>query len=149
MYASAVFAVNQQEYDETWVIAPLSLVRELYDYTTEATALELRLTDGVDESAFLTRLQNHLGGSYRVSDRLQQQASAYNMMQIEKWITFLILLFILLIATFNVIGSLSMLIIDKQGDIRTLHNLGADDALISRIFLSKAGLFLLSEPGAD
>ena len=146
VYASAVFAVNQQEYDETWVIAPLSLVRELYDYTTEATALELRLMDGVDESAFLTRLQNHLGGSYRVSDRLQQQASAYNMMQIEKWITFLILLFILLIATFNVIGSLSMLIIDKQGDIRTLHNLGADDALISRIFFVEG--WLISAIGA-
>ena len=146
VYASAVFAVNQQEYDETWVIAPLSLVRELYDYTTEATALELRLTDGVDEAAFLTRLQNHLGGSYRVSDRLQQQASAYNMMQIEKWITFLILLFILLIATFNVIGSLSMLIIDKQGDIRTLHNLGADDALISRIFFVEG--WLISAIGA-
>lgn len=91
-FASAVFAVNQQEYDESWVLAPLALVRELYDYTTEASALELRLHDGVDEAAFAARLQEYLGNGYRVSDRLQQQASAYNMMQIEKWITFLILL---------------------------------------------------------
>ena len=125
VYASAVFAVNQQVFDEAWVIAPLALVRELYDYTTEATALEVRLHDRVDEQAFIARLQARLGDGYRISDRLQQQASAYTMLQIEKWITFLILLFILLIATFNVIGSLSMLIIDKQADIRTLHNLGA------------------------
>ena len=146
VYASAVFAVNQQEYDEAWVIAPLALVRELYDYTTEATALEVRLHDRVDEQAFIARLQARLGDGYRISDRLQQQASAYNMMQIEKWITFLILLFILLIATFNVIGSLSMLIIDKQADIRTLHNLGADDTLISRIFFVEG--WLISAIGA-
>ncbi len=145
-FASAVFAVNQQEYDESWVLAPLALVRELYDYTTEASALELRLHDGVDEAAFAARLQEYLGDGYRVSDRLQQQASAYNMMQIEKWITFLILLFILLIATFNVIGSLSMLIIDKQADIHTLHSLGADDALISRIFWIEG--WLISAIGA-
>ena len=145
-FASAVFAVNQQEYDESWVLAPLALVRELYDYTTEASALELRLHDGVDEAAFAARLQEYLGDGYRVSDRLQQQASAYNMMQKEKWITFLILLFILLIATFNVIGSLSMLIIDKQADIHTLHSLGADDALISRIFWIEG--WLISAIGA-
>ena len=145
-YVSAVFAVDQQEYDESWVIAPLALVRRLYDYTTEATALELRLQDDADEAATIARLQNRLGGGYRVLNRLQQQATTFNMMQIEKWITFLILIFILMIATFNVIGSLSMLIIDKRENIHTLRSLGADDTLISRIFLTEG--WLISAIGA-
>ncbi|MBQ8423698.1 MAG: ABC transporter permease [Coprobacter sp.] len=143
---SAIFLVNQQEYDETWVLAPLALVRQLYDYTIEASALELRLTDTADERAVIKRLQQHLGPAYRVQNRLQQQSAAFSMMQIEKWITFLILLFILMIATFNVIGSLSMLIIDKKEDILTLRNLGADDTLISRIFLTEG--WLISAFGA-
>lgn len=144
---SAVFAINQQEYDESWVIAPLSLVRDLYDYTTEATAIELRLCNGVDKKSFLSRLQTHLGDGYKIKDQLQQQETAYNMMQIEKWITFLILLFILLIATFNVIGSLSMLIIDKRDDIHTLYNLGADKTFVSRIFFTEGWLISLLGAG--
>ncbi len=144
---SALFVVNQQEYDESWILAPLSLVRKIYDYTTEASALEIRLADNADEHDVIKRLQKHLGNNYIVQDRLQQQVAAFSMMQIEKWITFLILLFILMIATFNVIGSLSMLIIDKREDIRTLHNLGADNILISRIFYIEGWLISIIGAG--
>ena len=88
----------------------------------------------------ISHLKEVLGDSYTVKDRMMQQEDSFRMMQIEKWMTFLILAFILMIATFNVIGSLSMLIIDKKENILTLQSMGADDRLISKIFLTEGCL---------
>lgn len=126
-------------------IIPLSTAREMFSYTTEATAIELRLTPTTNENEFAKKLREHLGDAYRVATHMQQN-DWYKWVQIEKWITFLILSFILMIATFNVIGALSMLIIDKKRDIDTLQNLGADDRLISKIFLVEG--WLISAIGA-
>ena len=117
----------------------------MFSYTTEATAIELRLTPTTNENEFAKKLREHLGDAYRVATHMQQN-DWYKWVQIEKWITFLILSFILMIATFNVIGALSMLIIDKKRDIDTLQNLGADDRLISKIFLVEG--WLISAIGA-
>lgn len=146
MFATAVFSVNQPEYDDQMVIVPLDMATKLFDYSHQASALEIKLKPGTNEKRTISSLSEHLGEGYLVKDRMIQQETSFRMMQIEKWMTFLILAFILMIATFNVIGSLSMLIIDKQNDIKTLQNLGADEKLISRIFLTEG--WLISAIGA-
>ncbi len=135
LFNTAVFGVNQAEYDNQLVIAPITVARELFDYTTEVTALELKLKEGVDTDKTIAKIERLLGDDYVVKNRLLQQETSYRMMQIEKWMTFLILAFILMIASFNVIGSLSMLIIDKQENIRTLRSLGADSRFVQQVFL--------------
>lgn len=146
MFATAVFSVNQPEYDDQMVIVPLDMATKLFDYSHQASALEIKLKPGTNEKRTISSLSEHLGEDYLVKDRMMQQETSFRMMQIEKWMTFLILAFILMIATFNVISSLSMLIIDKQNDIKTLQNLGADEKLISRIFLTEG--WLISAIGA-
>lgn len=145
IFVASTFCSNQAIYDDQIVIVPLSVAREMFSYTREATAIELRLTPSADEQAIAQKLKSHLGDNYRVATRIEQN-EWYKWVQIEKWITFLILSFILMIATFNVIGALSMLIIDKKRDIDTLQNLGADDRLISKIFLAEG--WLISAIGA-
>lgn len=146
----AVFSVNQPEYDDQMVIVPLDMAAKLFDYPQQASALEIKLKPKTNEKRVIASLSEHLGKDYLVKDRMMQQETSFRMMQIEKWMTFLILAFILMIATFNVIGSLSMLIIDKQNDIKTLQNLGADEKLISRIFLTEGWLIsAIREPGQD
>ncbi len=145
IFVAATFCSNQAIYDDQIVIVPLSVAREMFSYTREATAIELRLTPSADKQAIAQKLKSHLGDNYRVATRIEQN-EWYKWVQIEKWITFLILSFILMIATFNVIGALSMLIIDKKRDIDTLQNLGADDRLISKIFLAEG--WLISAIGA-
>ncbi len=145
IFVTSTFCTNQAIYDDQLVIVPISTAREMFSYTTEATAIELKLTDAALEEEVIERLQRHLGEGYRIAPRIQQN-DWYKWVQIEKWITFLILSFILMIATFNVIGALSMLIIDKKKDIDTLQNLGADDHLISKIFLIEG--WLISAIGA-
>ncbi len=145
IFAGAIFRTDQTNYDDQLAIVPISVAREMFSYTTEATAIELRLTPDTNEENFAQKLRNHLGNNYRVATH-RQQNDWYKWVQIEKWITFLILSFILMIATFNVIGALSMLIIDKKKEIDTLQNLGADDRLISKIFLMEG--WLISAIGA-
>lgn len=144
-FIAGIFCSNQAIYDDQLVILPLTTAREMFSYTTEATAIELRLAPGHTEKEVAQKLKAALGDSYRVATHIEQN-DWYKWVQIEKWITFLILSFILMIATFNVIGALSMLIIDKKRDIDTLQNLGADDRLISRIFLAEG--WLISAIGA-
>lgn len=135
VFNTAVFGVNQAEYDNQLVIVPIDIARQLFDYTTEVTAIELKLNEGVDADKTIAKIERYLGDGYVVKNRLMQQETSYRMMQIEKWMTFLILAFILMIASFNVIGSLSMLIIDKQENIRTLRSLGADSRFVQQVFL--------------
>lgn len=134
-YAGAVFCINQQVYDENYILVPISLTRELFKYETEVSSIEIKLHPSSNFSSDKDEIASILGKDFIVQDRFEQQEASYKMMQIEKWMTFLILSFILAIALFNVVGSLSMLMIEKQEDVKTLRNMGASDSLISRIFL--------------
>lgn len=130
-----VFAVNQEKYDGSYIITSLQFARRLFQYTTEVSALNLKLRPGADVDAVKEKIEKRLGDGFRVLDRYEQQADTFRIMEIEKLISYLFLTFILMIACFNVIGSLSMLIIDKRDDVSTLRNLGADERQILRIFL--------------
>lgn len=138
-----VFVVNQQKYDASYILVPIGFARRLFDYDTEVSAIELRLKSGTDTDAFRKRLERLIGPSYRVENRYEQQADVFRIMEVEKLISYLFLTFILVIACFNVIGSLSMLILDKRDDAETLRNLGADRRLVSRIFLFEGWLILV------
>lgn len=145
-FVSAAFYSNQAQYDDNLVYIPIDEARTLFDYPTEATAIEIRCNKGHSADKIVKLLKSRLGTDYVVQDRLMQNGDSFRWMQIEKWITFLILAFILLIATFNIVGALSMLIVDKQDDISTLRKLGATDRLITRIFMTEG--WLISMIGA-
>ena len=130
-----IFAVNQQKYDASYILTSLSFARNLFQYDTEVSSIELKLRDGCNVSEIKKKLSNMLGDSFRIQDRYEQQADTYRIMEIEKLISYVFLSFILLIACFNVVGTLSMLILDKRKDVITLRNLGANDKTISHIFL--------------
>jgi lipoprotein-releasing system permease protein len=129
-----VFAVNQQKYDASYIITSLKFARDLFQYDTQVSSIELKLKEGVDTDAFAHKIGGILGNDFVVQNRYEQQADTFRIMQVEKLISYVFLTFILLVACFNVIGSLSMLIIEKKNDVVTLRGLGADDRLISRIF---------------
>ena len=138
-----VFVVNQQLYDGKYILTSLDFIRQLLDYTTEVSAIELKLKSGANVSSVQSKIEKMLGDDFVVQDRYQQQADVFLIMEIEKLISYLFLTFILMIACFNVIGSLSMLILDKKDDVVTLRSLGANDKLISRIFLFEGRLISL------
>ena len=130
-----IFAVNQQKYDASYILTSLSFARDLFQYDTEVSSIELKLKEGSNIYKVQKKISQSLGKDFQVLNRYEQQADTYRIMEVEKLISYAFLSFILLIACFNVIGSLSMLIIDKRADVVTLRNLGANDRLISRIFL--------------
>lgn len=134
-FVGGVYATNQQMYDENFLLIPLSMARSLFRYEKEVSAVELALRPGANLNSVKSQIKSLLGENFWVKDRYEQQEASFKMMQGEKWMIFLILCFILVLALFNVIGSLSMLMIEKKEDVRTLRNLGADDRLIRRIFL--------------
>ena len=129
------FAVNQQKYDDSYILTSLDFARNLFQYDTEVSSIELKLYPNADVDVVKKKISKFLGDDFLVQDRYEQQMDTYRIMEVEKLISYLFLSFILLIACFNVIGSLSMLIIDKRDDVITLRNLGADNQLIFRIFL--------------
>ena len=143
-YPRGVFALNQQKYDEQMIIISIDQARELFRYETEVTSLDLKLKDGSSINKVAKDMRSILGRDYIVKDRFQQQEESYRMVNIEKWVTFLILAFILIIAVFNIVGSLSMLIMDKKDDIKILQNLGANNKLIERIFMFEGWMISLS-----
>ncbi len=134
IFPAGVFAI-QQDFDLKYMIVPLEFARELFGYHHELSAVEIKLKPGVQEKKAEEKIQTILGPAFRVKNRYEQQALLYRIMKTEKWAIFLILTFILIIASFNVIGSLSMLIIEKKEDIMTFRNLGGDYSLIRKIFL--------------
>lgn len=138
-----VFAVNQEKYDASYILTSMNFARKLFQYTTEVSAINLKLKDGADTDTVKKHIQTLLGDDFRVQDRYEQQADTFRIMEIEKLISYLFLTFILMIACFNVIGSLSMLIIDKRDDVVTLRNLGASDRQIVRIFLFEGRMISL------
>ena len=130
-----VFAVNQQKYDASYILTSLAFARNLFQYDTEVSSVDLKLKEGSNIYKVQENISQLLGEDFRVQNRYEQQADTFRIMEVEKLISYLFLSFILLIACFNVIGSLSMLIIDKRADVVTLRNLGANDETIKRIFL--------------
>ena len=143
-FIAGTFAVNQIEYDDQLLLVSLPLAQRLFDYD-EYTATALRITPGEksDEKSLKRDLTHILGPAYKVLNRYEQQADFFRILRIEKLLTILLLVFILLIASFNIIGSLTMLIIDKSEDIRILSHLGADEPTIRRVFLLE-GWFISS-----
>jgi len=134
VYIAGEFTIND-DFDYRYVITDLAKARTLLDYTNEVTSIELALKKGENTAAVKEEISKVLGDKYLVEDREQQNALLYKTLRSEKLWTFIILFFILIIATFNVIGSLTMLIIEKKKDITILHNMGADISLIRKIFL--------------
>lgn len=145
IFPSGFFSI-QEDYDVKYGLVPLSFMKRLLDYRDELTSLEVKAAPGADIPAIKAGIQQILGSGFTVKDRFQQQALLYKIMKSEKWAIFLILSFILLIATFNVIGSLSMLILDKRKDIAILQSMGASRRMVNRIFLTEG--LLISFIGA-
>ena len=130
-----VFAVNQAKYDRDRVICSIGFARRLFDQDGMLSSLQIRLKPGSDLGAVKKQMREIVGSKYKVLDRFEQQSDTFNIMQIEKVLAYVFLTFILMVACFNIISSLSMLIIDKKADAATLRNLGATDKQIRSIFL--------------
>lgn len=140
-FIAGTFAVNQQKYDDNLMLVDIGLARRLLDYNEdEVTALNLAIAEGYSAKQAKREITSILGEEYKLLDRYEQQEDFFRILRVEKLLTTLLLLFILLIATFNGIGSLSMLIIDKQKDIRTLSHLGANEMMIRTIFVLEGWL---------
>jgi lipoprotein-releasing system permease protein len=135
MLPPVVFSVGQSKYDKNVILAPIAFARRMFDMQGEMTSLELRLKEGESVDKVKAEIKSIVGDKYNVLDRYEQQADTFRIMQIEKVLAYVFLTFILIVACFNIIGSISMLIIDKKKDVETLRNLGASERQISRIFL--------------
>ena len=140
-FIAGTFAVNQIEYDDQLMLVSLPMAQRLFGYDEyTATALRIQPKSTLKIEDLKLKISKILGPGYKVLNRYEQQADFFRILRIEKWLTILLLVFILIIASFNVIGSLSMLIIDKREDIRILSHMGADEAMIRRIFLFEGWL---------
>lgn len=133
--AGCVFSVKQAKYDKQYILTSITFARNLFFRQGEITSLSLRLKKGYDIESTKKEIQAILGDKYKVKNRFEQQEDTFRIMEIEKILAYVFLTFILVIACFNIIGSLSMLIIDKKQDVMTLRHLGASDSLIQKIFL--------------
>ena len=141
-----VFTVLQAKYDRGYILTSLGFARRIFDQQGMISSLELRLKPGSDFEAVKSHIKQLAGAKYHVRDRYEQQDDTFRIMKIEKLIAYIFLTFILIVACFNIIGSLSMLIIDKKDDVSTLRSLGANDRQVSRIFLFEG--WLISAFGA-
>jgi len=140
---SGAFSI-QQDFDTKYVIVPLRFARKILDYTTEVTALEISIKPGFDVEKVQNSISKIAGNQYIVKNRFQQEEIFYKIIKTEKFAGILILSFIILIAAFNIVGSLSMLIIEKKKDIGILKSLGASNGLIKRIFIAEGLMISLS-----
>ena len=131
----AVFMVRNARYDASYIVTSIGFARRLFNQQGMLSQLEIRLKPGSNLDAVKAEMREIAGEKYRVLDRMEQQADTFRIMKIEKFIAYIFLTFILAVACFNIIGSLSMLIIDKKDDVATLRNMGATDKQITRIFL--------------
>ncbi len=137
------FMVKQSKYDGNYVITSLPLARRLFDRQGYVTAVELKVSENVSVSEAKSKIEKLIGDKYKVLDRYEQQEDTFKVMKIEKLISYIFLTFILLIACFNIIGSLTMLIIDKKNDIYTLRCLGATERQLESIFLLEGRIVAL------
>ena len=130
-----VFAVNQAKYDRDYLITSIAFARRLFFRQGMVSKLMVKLKPGTDLDAAKRKIKNLAEGRFNVLDRFEQHADTFRIMQVEKVLAYLFLSFILVVACFNIIGSLSMLIIEKKKDVQTLRNLGATDRTLTRVFL--------------
>ena len=136
LYSPGVlFCVQQAKYDMNYILTSIGFARRVFDQQGMLSSLELRLKAGSDFEAVKAEVKRIAGERYYVKDRYEQQDETFHIMEIEKLIAYIFLTFILMVACFNIIGSLSMLIVDKRNDVITLRNLGANDHQITQIFL--------------
>lgn len=139
--SGAVFAVNQSKYDNNYIITSIDFARDIFERNkNEITSLELKTDKNIGVNRIKQQITEILGSDFIVKDRYEQQEDIFKIMKIEKLISYLFLSFILLVACFNIIGSLSMLILDKKRDMETLRNLGAGNRLIANIFIIEGSL---------
>ena len=141
-----IFSVQQGKYDKGYVLTSIGFARRIFDQQGMISSLELRLKAGSDFETVKSRISQLAGAKYHVRDRYEQQDDTFRIMKIEKLIAYIFLVFILIVACFNIIGSLSMLIIDKRDDVATLRALGANDRQVSQVFLLEG--WLISSIGA-
>lgn len=134
LVVTGVYRTDQSQYDEDGVIVPLDIVRSLLQYDDEASAIEIKLKPGINAEKAVSEISSRIGPKYVVRDRLRQQEMNFRMISIEKWVSFLLLGFILVIAGFNIISSLSMLVLEKESETSTLAALGLSRKRIGRIF---------------
>ncbi len=133
---TGVFRVDQPEYDSDFMILPLAKVQEMLEYDSVAAgAVELRLARGADADRTAAEIAEALGDGVEVLTRQKQQAETFRMISVEKWVTFLMLIFILLVASFNIISTLSLLVIEKRSNMSTLRALGAPVSLVRNVFI--------------
>lgn len=132
--ATGIYQSNQQEYDDNRIIVDINIARDLLQYDDEASAIEILAAKGTDPVALASKVEAALGPRFIAKDRLRQQAMNFRMISIEKWVSFLLLFFILVIASFNIISSLSMLVLDKEKSMHTLAALGMSRRRIGHIF---------------
>ena len=142
IFPSGVFSI-EQNHDSKYILVPLKFARELFGYNNEVSSIEIKLSNKANLKYLQNKVEEILGDEFEVKNRYQQNELFYKTMQSEKYVIFLILLFILVIASFNVIGSLTMLILEKKFDISTLRSLGTDLATIKKIFLYEGWLISL------
>ncbi|MGB0917207.1 MAG: ABC transporter permease [Flavobacteriales bacterium] len=140
IYTTGIFSI-QADFDLQYVITPIKFARELLNHEGRVSSLELALEPTADMESVREEIQEKLGADYVVKDRFQQNELLYKIMKSEKWAVFMILSFILMISIFNVIGSLTMLILEKKKDINILRSMGASEELIQRIFILE-GVFI-------
>lgn len=138
-----VFRVEQEKYDDNYVLISLDLARSLTGRQNEASALEIRLKEGTSVNKAKREISAALGGDFQVQNRIEQQQDVFKVVKLEKFISYLFLSFILLIACFNIIGSLIMLIVEKQQDAQLLKSMGASQRTIERIFITNGVLISL------
>lgn len=139
LHPTGVFSI-QQEFDEKYVFVPLRFARKLMDYTDEVTSVEIFLTPNADPEEVQSKIKEVLGEAYVVKNRFEQNESLFKVLKSEKTIIYLILVFILLLSSFNMIGSLSILMIEKNKDMAVLNSLGANQSIIRQIFLTEGVL---------
>lgn len=139
IYPSGVFSLLE-EVDARTMFVPVSFASRLFESENKVSALEIKTTEGASVKKIQKLLENQIGADYYIKNKYQQHDTLYKTMQSEKWVTYLILAFILVIASFNILGSLSMLIIDKKEDIVILRSMGASRQLIRKIFLLEGWL---------
>ena len=139
---AGVFEV-QQEVDNM-LIVPISFARNLLNEPRDISAIEINVKDGIDADTLMNSIANNIGKNYTVKNRIAQNQALYNVLGSEKWMVYIILTFILIIAIFNIIGSLTMLVIDKLKDVAVLTSLGASKSLIKRIFFTEGMMITLT-----
>jgi ABC-type lipoprotein release transport system permease subunit/ABC-type Zn uptake system ZnuABC Zn-binding protein ZnuA len=130
-----IYHTNQVTYDEGFMIVPIEMMRSMLDYEKEVSAIEIKTKPGTDISALKGKIKSILGSNFFVKDRYEQQETSFNMVQMEKWITYLMLCFLLILALFNLVGSISILMIEKKDDIGKLQSMGANNRFTNNIFL--------------